>query len=139
MNLETGRVDPRAYIRTYVPLLVGMLLGWLVTTFTVVRDLLQWADEVLIAAGAGVNARALLDAIAIAIVTAAYYWLARQLGRKWPQLERWLLGSSAIPIYGLTPGELTYVGAVADGSLTPNEARSALGLEEYTDTDTEGR
>lgn len=92
-------IDPRSYIRTYVPLLVGMVLGWLVTTYTAAADLIAWLDGVLVAAGAGVNARALLDALAIALVTAAYYWAARQLGRRWPALEKWLLGSAAIPLY----------------------------------------
>lgn len=102
-------IDPRAYIRTYVPLLVGMLLGWLITSYTAVADLLAWADELLVAAGASVNARTLLDALAIALVTAAYYWLARQIGRRWPSIERWLLGSSATPVYGLAQAEIVSV------------------------------
>lgn len=109
-------IDPRSYIRTYVPLLIGMLLGWLITSYTAVADVLASADELLVAAGASVNARTLLDALAIALVTAAYYWTARQIGRRWPSLERWLLGSSAQPVYGLAQAEIVD----ADITITDN-------------------
>jgi len=86
-----------------------MVLGWLVTTYTVVADVLAALDETLSGVGAGMNVEALLTAIAIAIVTALYYWIARQLGRRWPQVEQWLLGSATIPDYGPSRDEIRYM------------------------------
>lgn len=106
MSTTLPRIDPTAYIRTYVPLLVGALLGWLVTTYTAVAEGLAFIDAQLSAAGAGVSSRALLDTLAVAAVTALYYWAARQLGRRWPHLERWLLGSASTPVYGLAAAEV---------------------------------
>lgn len=93
------KIDPHAYIRTYVPLAVGAILGWLITTYTVVRDALAWADAHLPVVFPGTDWRELLNAAAIAAVTALYYWGARQLGRRWPRLEKWMLGSAATPRY----------------------------------------
>ena len=98
-------IDPRSYIRTFVPVIIGAILGWAITTFTVVADAIAWLDSVLVL-GAGTSTRALLDAIAIAAVTAGYYWIARRLGRHFPWLEAWLLGSSATPVYGLAAAEI---------------------------------
>ena len=96
-------IDPTAYIRTFVPLAVGALLGWLVTTYTAVGSLIAWLDTALATLMPGVNLLELLQIAAVALVTAAYYWGARQLGRKWPAVERWLLGSAATPTYTLPP------------------------------------
>lgn len=90
------KIDPNAYIRTYVPLLVGMALGWLITHVPAVADGISWLDANL---PDGFDWRTAMNAVAIAGVTAAYYWIARQLGRRWPAVEKWLLGSSATPIY----------------------------------------
>jgi hypothetical protein len=90
------KIDPNAYIRTYVPLLVGAALGWLVIHVPVVADAISWADANLVQ---WIDWRTALNAAAIAAVTAAYYWLARQIGRRWPAAERWLLGSSSQPLY----------------------------------------
>lgn len=90
-------IDPRSYIRTYVPIVVGAILGWALVKFTVVAQAVAWADAVL--PTIGFSWRELLNAAAIAAVTAAYYWAARQIGRRFPRLERWLLGSAATPIY----------------------------------------
>jgi hypothetical protein len=92
-------IDPVGYIRTYVPIAVGAVLGWLVATVTVVRDVIVWLDANLAAFLPGASWRELLNAAAIATVTALYYWGARQVGRRWPKLEKWLLGSSAVPLY----------------------------------------
>lgn len=108
-------IDPTAYIRTYVPLLVGALLGWLVTTYTAVADVLAFVDGLLAQGGAGVNSRALLDTLAVALVTALYYWAARRLGRRWPWLERWLLGSASTPVYGLAAAEVVPAEYDVDG------------------------
>lgn len=99
-------IDPRSYIRTFVPVIIGAILGWAITTYTVVAEAIAWLDGVLAGVAPGTSTRALLDALAIAAVTAAYYWVARRLGRRWPTLEAWLLGSSATPVYGLTEAEI---------------------------------
>jgi hypothetical protein len=90
------KVDPIGYIRTYVPLGVGLLLGFIITRVPVVADAIVWLDATL---PAGFDWRSALDAIAIALVTAGYYWVARQIGRRWPDAEKFLLGSSATPTY----------------------------------------
>ena len=89
-------IDPRAYIRTYVPVVVGAIVGWLLATYTWLNDWLTAAATIL---PAGTNWRDLLNAAAIATVTALYYWGARQLGKRWPKIEKWMLGSSATPNY----------------------------------------
>ena len=99
-------IDPRSYIRTFVPVIIGAILGWAITTYTVVAEAIAWLDSVLAGVAPGTSTRALLDALAIAAVTAAYYWIARRLGRRFPKLEAWLLGSSATPVYGLAAAEI---------------------------------
>lgn len=90
------KIDPNAYIRTYVPYAIGAILGYLVTRFTIVADAIAWLDANL---PGDFDWRGVLNVAAIAGVTALYYWIARQLGRRWPALERWLLGSSSQPLY----------------------------------------
>lgn len=92
-------IDPRAYIRTYVPLGIGAILGWLITTYTIVANTIAWLDSVIPTVFPGTDWRTLLNAATIAAVTALYYWGARQLGKRWPKIEKWLLGSSATPNY----------------------------------------
>ena len=92
-------IDPRSYIRTFVPLGVGALLGWAITQFTFVAAAIAWLDLNLPTIFPGTDWRDLLNAAAIATVTALYYWGARQVGKKFPKLEKWLLGSSAVPNY----------------------------------------
>lgn len=70
-------------IRTYVPIGVGALLAWLATTLGVVIDPSSQAGLVILAVG---------------VLSAAYYWLARILERKWPVLG-FLLGAVAKPSY----------------------------------------
>jgi len=33
-NIELPKIDPTGYIRTYVPLAIGAILGWLIATYT---------------------------------------------------------------------------------------------------------
>lgn len=89
-------IDPRAYIRTYVPLIVGSILGWLLASYTWLSDALAVVAAIL---PPGTDWRQLLNAAAIAAVTALYYWGARKIGQRWPAVEKWLLGSSATPNY----------------------------------------
>jgi len=97
------KIDPTAYIRTFVPLFVGAIIGWAVTRFTVVATAIAWLDGELATLADGLNVRSLLTVLAVAAVTAAYYWLARQIGRRWPAVEKWLLGSAATPVYDVAP------------------------------------
>lgn len=92
-------IDPRSYIRTYVPILVGAILGWAITQFTAVANAIAWLDAQLPSIFPGTDWRDLLNAAAIAAVTALYYWGARKIGAKFPNVEKWLLGSSAVPNY----------------------------------------
>lgn len=98
-GFRNSRIDPTAYIRTYVPIAIGAILGWAVTTYTVVADALTWLDSTIPTLLPGTDWRALLNAATIAGVTALYYWLARKVGARWPKLEKWLLGSSSTPTY----------------------------------------
>lgn len=98
-NIELPKIDPTSYIRTYVPIAIGAILGWLIATYTIVSDGITWLDANAALLLPGADWRELLNAAAIATVTALYYWGARQVGRRWPSLEKWLLGSSAVPLY----------------------------------------
>lgn len=71
-----------AYIRTYAPLIAGVIIGQ--------------------AASLGLDLSAAQEPL-IAVITvtagAAYYALARLIGRKYPKIEAALLGSSRTPTY----------------------------------------
>ena len=86
-------LDPVAYLRTIVPVLLGSLITWLLATFT-------WASAAVgyVEVNLGADWRNLLYAAATAAVIALYYYGARQIGRRWPKAEKWLLGSSATPV-----------------------------------------
>ena len=88
-----------ATIRTAVPGAVGYLLAQLIAAIPAVQDFIVTADEVLAVSAPGVSVVFLLNSAAVGLVVAAYYWVARELGRRFPALERWLLGSSATPTY----------------------------------------
>lgn len=90
------KIDPTAYIRTYVPIGVGLILGYLITHVPAIANGIAWLDANL---PAGFDWRTLLNGVAIALVTAGYYWVARQIGRRWPAVEGFLLGSSSTPVY----------------------------------------
>lgn len=92
-------IDPTSYIRTYVPLAIGAILGWLITQYTIVSNAIAWLDQSLPVLLPGTDWRELLNIAAVAAVTALYYWGARQIGRRFPKIEKWLLGSSAVPNY----------------------------------------
>lgn len=89
-----------AVIRTAVPAFVGYVIALLITAIPAVGNLITVVDEQIASAGvAGVTVLGLIQAAAVAVVVAAYYWLARWLGSKWPAVERFLLGSSKTPVY----------------------------------------
>lgn len=91
--------DRLRYLRTNVPIAIGAIIGWLITQYTIVANAVAWLDAQIPAIFPGTDWRELLNAAAIAAVTALYYWGASKLGQKWPKLEKWLLGSSAVPQY----------------------------------------
>lgn len=71
-----------AYIRTYAPLLAGTIIG--------------------LAAQAGLDISAgeeHLVGLLIVLAGAAYYALARLIGRRYPKVEAIMLGSSKKPSY----------------------------------------
>lgn len=70
-------------IRTYVPIGVGLLLTWLASSLHVVID---------------PSSQAGLVALCVAVLSGAYYTLARLIERKWPQTGV-LLGVAAKPTY----------------------------------------
>lgn len=98
-NPSLPTIDPIGYIRTYVPWAIGAILGYLITRFELVANAIAWLDSTLPVLFPGSNWRDLLNLAAIGTVTALYYWGARKLGQKWPKIEKWLLGSSATPVY----------------------------------------
>lgn len=83
-----------ALIRTLVPALYGVGIAWLIGRFPAVQDSLAWLTSVV-----GVDVTAAISLALTALVIAGYYWGARKLGARFPALERWLLGSAAIPTY----------------------------------------
>lgn len=84
-----------ATIRTTVPALVGLVIARVVAQVPAVADWLGWLSGQL-----GTPAEGVLTAVATAAIIGAYYWTARKLGSRWPWLEKWLLGSSLVPVYG---------------------------------------
>lgn len=86
--------NPIAYIRTYTPVLIGSLLAWLIGSFTWAATVVAYVNTTF-----GTSWRDLLGAAATAAVIALYYYAARQIGKRWPKAEKWLLGSSAVPVY----------------------------------------
>lgn len=79
-----------AYIRTYVPVIVGTIISFIVQAIPAVDEILSeispdWQDAT--------------KGTATVIVIGLYYWIARQLGKKYPWTEKWLLGSEKQPVY----------------------------------------
>jgi hypothetical protein len=87
-------INPVAYIRTYVPVAIGSLITFLLAQFSWLNDAIAYVNSTY-----GTGWRDLLVAAATAAVIALYYWGARQVGKRWPAAEKWLLGSSATPVY----------------------------------------
>jgi hypothetical protein len=71
-------------IRTFVPVVVGVLLGQ--------------AARI----GLDLPEGAVTEVVTVAVTT-AYYWVARALERRWPAVGRWLLGA------GVKVGQPRYV------------------------------
>jgi hypothetical protein len=96
-----------ATIRTAVPAAVAWLLAQLVAAVPLVALWLSWLDDQIAEAGiTGVSIEKLLSAAAVGLVCAAYYYLVRLAGRRWPIIERYLLGSAKKPVGYVLPAEV---------------------------------
>jgi hypothetical protein len=87
-------IDATAYFRTAVPVWWGSLLAFLAAKIPFVAAVFAFID-----AQAGEGWREIVGLIATAGVIFGYYWVARQIGRRWPAAEKWLVGSSSKPVY----------------------------------------
>lgn len=87
-------IDATAYLRTVVPVLYGSFLAFIASKVPFIADFFVFVDGQL-----GSGWRELTSLLATAGVIFGYYWLARQIGRRFPAAERWLVGSSAKPVY----------------------------------------
>lgn len=87
---DTVRERALAYIRTGVPALIGSLLTFLASRIPAVFNVLDGIDD---------SWRTFLYSVITAAVIFVYYWAARQLGKRWPRVEKLLLGSSKQPVY----------------------------------------
>lgn len=129
-------IDPLSYLRTAVPALWGSLLAFLAAQVPFVA-----AIFVAIDAQFGEGWRQLSGFIAAAAVIFAYYWVARQIGRRWPAAEKWLIGSSAQPIYFENASRLAAAQTVATPELEvvpASEPVLRVTLEEPAARDAEG-
>ena len=121
-----------ATIRTAVPAAIGWLLAQLIARIPAIADIITTIDATLAQAAPGVpglTVSKLLNAAAIGAVVALYYWLVRQAGRRWPAIERWLLGSAQQPVYATQNDDGVYVitGLTPDAStMTRSEYQAAL-------------
>lgn len=97
MNTPTRQELILATIRTAVPAAIGWLLAWLISTIPAVADIIATVDGILATSAPGFTVSLILTAIAVGLVTALYYWLVRELGKRWPIVERFLLGSAKQP------------------------------------------
>lgn len=86
-------IDPVAYIRQYVPVAYGLLLTWLTTRIPPVGEFIAFLK-----ANFGLSDEFVVLVLSFFVV-AGFYWVARKLGQRWPAVEKYLLGSSQVPIY----------------------------------------
>lgn len=114
-----------ATIRTAIPAAVGWALAWLIARIPAVADAITVVDGILAESAPGYSVIVLLNAIAVGLIVALYYWAARELGSRWPIVERFLLGSVRQPV--------TYIDGRAEGvqviTTLPDPATSTR--EEY--------
>lgn len=77
-------------IRTIVPLIMGPLLGWLILRFPAVFEFLSSVQP---------GWRELVYGGVSAALGFGYWALAGWLGKRWPRVEKIMLGSSKRPVY----------------------------------------
>jgi hypothetical protein len=80
------------WTRTAFPLIAGFVVTWLLTTFTPLNDFLPKLGVF------GINRDGIVVAIA-GVLSFGYHAAAVRLGKRWPALEKWMLGSSLVPVY----------------------------------------
>ncbi|MDD7963296.1 hypothetical protein [Microbacterium thalli] len=103
MNTPTRQELILATIRTAVPAAIGWLLAQLVSTIPAVGDAIATVDGILATSAPGYTVALILTAVCIGLVTALYYWAVRELGKRWPIVERFLLGSAKQPTTYVMP------------------------------------
>ncbi|MHA3724307.1 hypothetical protein ACXR2T_10550 [Leucobacter sp. HY1910] len=86
--------------RTFIAALVGVLITRIVAAVPAIGSVLAYVDGVFVEAGfAGLSALVLVQAVVTAAVILAYQKIAQWLGDRWPNVEKWMLGSDARPSY----------------------------------------
>lgn len=108
-----------ATIRTLVPSLYGIGIAWLIKQVPAVGDVIAWLSNEL-----GTDITLLIQGVITAGIIAGFYWVARKLGDRWPWLEKWLLGSSLVPVYA--PEVVTDVNTGDISLLTRAEFRAYI-------------
>jgi hypothetical protein len=86
-------------IRTAVPGAVGYLIASLVAANPQVGEWIAWFDENLSQLLFGAPLLVVLQTAAVGAATAAYYYLVRWVGDRFPAVEKWFLGSGKKPSY----------------------------------------
>lgn len=82
-----------AHIRTAVPAFVGAGLSWLIVHVSFAQTWFNSFDKL------NPNWRGWLSMVVTGTTITVYYSVARFLGKKYPKIEKLLLGSSKIPSY----------------------------------------
>ncbi|GAA1323212.1 hypothetical protein ACFSWE_15595 [Leucobacter albus] len=87
-------------VRTFVAALVGVLIVRLVAAIPAIADGFAYVDGVFAEAGYGaMSALALAQAAVTAAAILLYQKAAQWLGDRWPNVEKYMLGSSSRPHY----------------------------------------
>jgi C1A family cysteine protease len=96
------------WTRTAFPVIAGFILSFLLTHYTPLAGYIASLDVF------GITQTTVAAAL-VALLGYGYHTLAVQLGKRWPAIEKWMLGSSLVPTYGLTRSHATgYVPDVHD-------------------------
>lgn len=107
-------------IRTWVPVGVGTALTWVLSWLAT-----NWHWDIALSQQASTTA----GMVSVAVVTAAYYALARLVEKRWPKLGRLLISLNLVkapPVYAKTEAAAQAVNAAdnaADPSGRPGAAR----------------
>lgn len=83
-----------ALIRTAVPSLYGAALAWAISLLPFMQTAFDWLSATF-----EQDVVSAIESVFTVACIAAFYWVARKAGARWPGLEKWLLGRSLVPIY----------------------------------------
>lgn len=72
-----------SYIRTYAPILAGGIVSWLIS----------------VGIDVGEEGNVGLTIFLSGLLMGLWYFIGRQLEKRWPAIGRWMLGSSRQPEY----------------------------------------